>query len=138
MLCHSAEEMILDAFCTSLTEDEQQALYQHLSGCEECRHFQETQQVLDQRLEEHFAGLAPGLNSSPARMPQIRKERWLPAWDILPDILHIGSGLLLTAGCIWLLPLPPHPVWRIGLGATLVSYLLQTLFRAYLEDMEQL
>jgi hypothetical protein len=137
MFCRSAEEMIIEHLDHPLDEDRRQSLLQHLSACDACRRFQQVQKELDVALMEHFTIPVASLDFNKRLMQKIAEEERSILWDILPDLLHISGGLLTTLVCIWLLPFSRHLILSVGLGGTLLSYLLQILLRLHLEELER-
>ena len=138
MTCQTAAELILENMDCLLTGERKAELESHLLQCQACRSFHRAQVTLDLALSN--SQIAPQL--SPAfgvRLNQkLRAEKRRVLWQWLPDLLHIGGGILATAACVvWF----PFAAWlTLGVGAlfTLGSYTLQTVLRFWLEDLEGL
>jgi hypothetical protein len=142
MTCHLIQESILESLDSPLPSERRTALELHMLDCEQCKHFQQAQLALDQALAEHY--VTPPLSAS-FRVGLKRKVKadrgrtyWDSLWASMPDIIHIGGGLVMTAGCAWLLPVSTSLSLAAGVAFTLGSYVLQTLVRFGLEEMEGL
>ena len=103
-----------------------------------CRSFREAQQVLDATLAAHCVPpqLSAVFRSELAGEIRAEKRRAFEEW--VPDLLHLGGGILATAACMLWMPFSARVVLTIGIALTSVSYVLQTMFRFWLEDLEGL
>jgi hypothetical protein len=103
-----------------------------------CRSFREAQQVLDAALAAHCVvpQLSPAFRSKLADKISGEKRQAIQQW--LPDLLHLGGGIVATSVCFLWLPVSPAVVFTVGIALTFVSYVLQTMFRFWLEDLEGL
>jgi hypothetical protein len=82
----------------------------HVFDCEPCSRFQRAQLALDRALAEHY--VAPALSAifrvGLKKQKTDRRRTFCDSiWDFRPDLLPIGGGAMMTAGCAWLLPFPP-------------------------------
>ena len=114
------------------------ALSSHIAQCDMCRGFQEAQRVLDAALAWHCVApqLSAAFKSKLARKIRVEKRRALQEW--IPDVLHLGGGIVATGACFLWLPVSPTAVLTVGATLTFGSYVLQTIFRFWLEDLEGL
>lgn len=138
MTCQSAQELILECLDGHIGEEQQIRLDSHIAQCVTCRGFQEAQQVLDGALagQNIAPQLSAAFQSQLARKIRVEKRRALQDW--IPDMLHLGSGIVATAACFLWLPIAPTTVLTVGATLTLGGYILQTVFRFWLEDLEGL
>jgi hypothetical protein len=136
--CLSAQELILESLDSPLSEGQRRDLELHLSGCEQCQRFQEVQLALDQALAAHYVAAPLSAAFQTELKRKVRADRCRALWDWIPDLIHVGGGVLLTVGCVWLLPAPASLVLAAGFAFTVGSYLLQTLFGFWLEELEGL
>jgi anti-sigma factor RsiW len=138
MTCQAAQELILENLDCRIDEEQQIRLQSHLTQCDLCRSFWEAQRDLDAALTAHC--VAPGLSDAfRTRLAQkIRDEKKQVFQEWLPDLLHLGGGILATAACFLWLPVAPAMVFTVGIALTFFSYVLQTVFRFWLEDLEGL
>jgi len=138
MRCQAAQELILESLDCRLDGEQQNSVESHIAQCEMCRSFREAQLVLDGALAAHY--VAPQLGSTfrttLAHRISGEKRRALQEW--LPDLVHLGGGIVATAVCFLWLPVSPTAVLTVGIALTFVSYVLQTMFRFWLEDLEGL
>ena len=138
MTCQTAQELILEGFDCRIDEEQQTRLESHIAQCEMCRSFREAQRVLDAALAAHCVApqLSPAFRSKLAHRIRGEKRQALQEW--LPDLLHLGGGIVATTACFLWLPVAPAVVFTIGIALTFFSYVLQTMFRFWLEDLEGL
>ena len=138
MTCQAAQELILESLDCRIDEEQQIHLESHIEQCEMCRSFREAQQVLDAALAAHCVvpQLSPAFRSKLADKIGGEKRQALQQW--LPDLLHLGGGIVATTVCFLWLPVAPAVVFTVGIALTFVSYVLQTMFRFWLEDLEGL
>ena len=138
MTCQAAQELILEGLDCRIDAEQRINLESHIAGCEMCRSFREAQQVLDATLAAHC--VAPQLSATfrSELAHKIRAERRHAFQEWVPDLLHLGGGILATAACLLWMPFSPGVVFTIGIALTVVSYVLQTMFRFWLEDLEGL
>ena len=136
MTCQTAQELILESLDCGIDEEQEIRLESHIAECETCRSFWEAQRVLDAALASHCVApqLSPTFRSTLARKISGEKRQALQEW--LPDLLHLGGGIVATTTC--LLWLPVAVVFTVGIALTFFSYVLQTVFRFWLEDLEGL
>jgi len=138
MKCQTAQELILESLDRSIDAEQKTRLESHIAECEMCQSFWEAQRVLDAALAAHC--VAPQLSSTfrtkLAHNISGEKRRALQEW--LPDLVHLGGGIVATALCFLWLPVAPAVVFTVGIALTFVSYVLQTMFRFWLEDLEGL
>ena len=136
MTCHAAQELILESLDCRIDEEQQIRLESHIAQCEMCRSFWEAQGVLDAALAAHCVApqLSPAFRSKLFHRISGEKKQALQEW--LPDLLHLGGGIVATTTC--LLWLPVAVVFTVGIALTFFSYVLQTVFRFWLEDLEGL
>ena len=138
MTCQAAQELILECLDCRIDEEQQIRLESHIAQCQTCRSFRETQGVLDAALVAHCTApqLSPTFRSKLADKIRGEKRQALQEW--LPDLLHLGGGIAATAtGVLWL-SVSPAVVLTVGIALTFFSYVLQTMFRFWLEDLEGL
>ena len=138
MTCQAAQELILECLDSRIDEEQQIRLESHLAQCEMCRSFREAQAVLDAALAAHCSvpQLSPTFRSKLADKIRGEKRQALQEW--LPDLLHLGGGTVATTACVLWLPVSPAVVFTVGIALTFASYVLQTMFRFWLEDLEGL
>ena len=138
MTCQAAEELILESLDCRFDEEQQIRLESHIAQCEMCRSFREAQRVLDAALASHCVApqLSAAFKSKLARKIRIEKRRALQEW--IPDLLHLGGGIVATGACSLWLPDSATAVLTFGATLTFGSYFLQTVFRFWLEDLEGL
>jgi predicted anti-sigma-YlaC factor YlaD len=138
MTCQAAQELILENLDCRIDEEQQIRLESHIAQCEMCRSFREAQGVLDAALAAHCVvpQLSPMFRSKLAHKIRGEKRQALQEW--LPDLLHLGGGIVGTTACLLWLPVAPAVVFAVGVGLTFFSYVLQTVFRFWLEDLEGL
>ena len=138
MTCQTAQELILENLDCRIDEEQQIRLETHIAECEECRSFWEAQRVLDAALAAHCVPpqLSPAFRSKLAHRINGEKRRALQEW--LPDLVHLGGGIVATTACFVWLPVAPTVVFTVGIALTFFSYVLQTMFRFWLEDLEGL
>lgn len=138
MTCQAAQELILESLDCRIDEDQQTRLGSHIAQCETCRSFQKAQLVLDGALAGHC--VAPQLSAAfKAKLAQkIRAEKRLALQEWIPEMLHLGGGAVATAGCLLWLPFSPAVILTVGVALTFVSYVVQTIFRFWFEDLEGL
>jgi hypothetical protein len=103
-----------------------------------CRSFWEAQRELDAVLAAHC--VAPELSSAfrSGLAQKIRREKKQALQEWLADLLHLGGGIVATTACFLWLPVAPAVVFTVGIALTFFSYVLQTMFRFWLEDLEGL
>ena len=138
MTCQGAQELILEGLDCRIDAEQQITLDSHLAGCEMCRSFQESQQALDATLASHCVApqLSAGFRLKLAHKIRVEKRREFQEW--VPDLLHVGGGILATTACMLWMPFSAGVVFTIGIALTSVSYVLQTMLRFWLEDLEGL
>ena len=138
MTCQAAQELILESLDGGIDKEQQTRLESHLAQCDLCRSFQEAQRVLDGALAGHYVApqLSAAFRSKLARKIRAEKRHALQEW--IPDLLHLGGGIVATGACFLLLPVSPAVVLTTGAALTFGSYALQTIFRFWLEDLEGL
>jgi anti-sigma factor RsiW len=138
MTCQTAQELILENLDCRIDEEQQIRLETHIAQCEECRSFWEAQRVLDAALAAHCVPpqLSSAFRSKLAHKISGEKKQALQEW--LPDLLHLGGGIVATTACFVWLPVAPTVVFTVGIALTFFSYVLQTMFRFWLEDLEGL
>ena len=138
MTCQTAQELILESLDCQIDEEEQIRLESHIAQCQLCRSFREAQGVLDAALAAHCVAhqLSPAFRLKLAHKISSQKRQALQEW--LPDVLHLGGGTVATTACVLWLPLSPAVVFAVGGALTFVSYVLQTMFRFWLEELEGL
>jgi hypothetical protein len=138
MTCQAAQELILESLDCRIGEEQQIRLESHIAQCQMCRSFWEAQAVLDTALAAHCLApqLSPAFRSKLA--DRIRGEKRQALQECLPDLLHLGGGIVATTACVLWLPVSPAVVFTGGIAFTFVSYVLQTMFRFWLEDLEGL
>jgi anti-sigma factor RsiW len=138
MTCQGAQELILESLDGWIDEEQQTRLESHIAQCDACRSFQEAQRVLDGALAGHYVApqLSAAFKSKLARKIRVEKRCALQEW--IPDVLHLGGGIVATGACFLLLPVSPAVVLTTGAALTFGSYVLQTVFRFWLEDLEGL
>ncbi|MGH9427475.1 MAG: anti-sigma factor family protein [Terriglobia bacterium] len=138
MTCQAAQELILESLDCRIDEEQQTNLESHIAQCEICRCFQEAQLVLDGALAEHYVApqLSAAFKAKLARKISAEKRHALQEW--IPDVLHLGGGIVATVACFLWLPVSPAAVLTVGVALTFVSYVVQTIFRFWLEDLEGL
>ena len=134
MTCREAEELILDGIDSPLEPSERRTLNQHLTECDACRQFQQTQLALDVSLASHFAESAPAVEFGESLQQRIAAEKRRVLWEYVPDVLHLGGGLGASIVCAWMLPFSGGLVMAAGLGLTLVGYFFQALLRSAIEE----
>ena len=138
MTCQAAQELILECLDCRLDSEQQTSLESHIAQCEMCRSFREAQLVLDGALAGHYAApqLSAAFKSKLAQKINAEKKQVVQEW--LPDLLHLGGGIVATAVCFLWLPVSSTVVLIVGITLTFGSYVLQTMFRFWLEDLEGL
>jgi len=138
MTCQAAQELILENLDGKVDEEQRIGLESHLTRCDMCRSFWEAQRELDAVLAAHC--VAPELSSAfrSGLAQKIRREKKQALQEWLPDLLHFGGGVLAMAACFLWLPVAPALIFTVGLALTFFSYVLQTVFRFWLEDLEGL
>ena len=138
MTCQAAQELILEALDCGIDAERQISLESHIAECEMCRSFREAQRALDATLTAYCVEpkVSPAFKSRLAH--KMRGEKRLAFQEWVPDLLHLGGGIVATAACLLWMPFSPGVVLTIGIGLTSVSYVLQTMFRFWLEDLEGL
>jgi hypothetical protein len=138
MTCQAAQELILESLDCRIDEDQEIHLESHIAQCEMCLSFREAQGVLDAALAAHCVApqLSPTFRSKLAHKIKGEKRQALQEW--LPALLHLGGGAVATTACVLWLPVSPAVVFTGGIALTFVSYVLQTMFRFWLEDLEGL
>jgi Putative zinc-finger len=138
MTCRAAQELILESLDCRLDAGQQSNLESHIAECEKCRSFREAQLVLDGALAAHYVApqLSAAFKSKLAHKISAEKKGAIQEW--VPDLLHLGGGIVATAACFLWLPVSPTAVLIVGFALTFVSYVLQTMFRFWLEDLEGL
>ena len=138
MTCQAAQELILESLDSRLDAGQQNIVESHIAQCEMCRSFRDAHHGLDAALAAYC--VAPQLSSTfrtkLAHRISGEKRRALQEW--LPDLVHLGGGIVATAACFLWLPVSPTAVLTVGIALTFVSYVLQTMFRFWLEDLEGL
>jgi len=138
MTCQAVQELILEDLDGRLNEEQRIKLRSHLTQCSMCQSFWEVQRDLDAALVANC--VAPEVSSTfrPKLAQKIRSEKKQALEEWLPDILHLGSGIVATTACVLWLSVAPALVLTVGIALTFVSYALQTMFRFWLEDLEGL
>jgi hypothetical protein len=138
MTCQAGQELILESLDHRIDEEQEIHLESHIAECRMCRSFREAQRVLDAALASHCVApqLSPTFRSTLARKISGEKKQALQEW--LPDLLHLGGGIVATTVCVLWLPVSPAVVFTGGVALTFISYVLQTMFRFWLEDLEGL
>ena len=138
MTCQTAQELILESLDCGIDEEQAIRLESHIAECETCRSFWQAQRALDAALAAHCVApqLSPAFRSKLARRIRGEKRQALQEW--LPDLLHLGGGIVATTACVLWLPVSSAVVFIVGIALTFVSYVLQTMFRFWLEDLEGL
>jgi hypothetical protein len=138
MTCQGAQALILEGLDRRLDAEQQISLDAHIARCDVCQSFQESQQALDEALATHCVApqLSAGFRSELAHKIRAEKRRAFQEW--VPDLLHLGGGILATGACMLWMPFSAGVVLTIGIALTSVSYVLQTMFRFWLEDLEGL
>jgi hypothetical protein len=138
MNCRDAQDWILEA--VEPGRDSQryaEDLRQHLTGCATCRSFLAVHNELDLRLARAIPAPALSPTFRSGLRKQIRREP-LRVWpDLLPDIVHLGSCGAATLVCALLLPFPAGATLTAGAAVTAATYLIQTVFRNSLEEIEE-
>jgi len=133
MDCWQAQDEILSLLDEPSSLTIPASIAEHLSACPACTAFLATQTALDTR----FAALltAPELSASFRSTLRSRIRRESPTlWpDALPDIVHFASCAIATVLCAILLPFAAGPVLAAGAAATLMTYVLITAARIWLE-----
>jgi putative zinc finger protein len=138
MTCQSAQELILEGLDCRIDGEQKIRLESHIAQCETCRSFWEAQRDLDAALTAHCVApeLSPAFRSKLAHKISGEKKGAFQEW--LPDVLHLGGGIVATTACFVWLPVAPAVVFTVGIALTFFSYVLQTMFRFLLEDLEGL
>jgi len=138
MTCQAAQELILESLDGGIDKEQQTRLESHLAQCDVCRSFQEAQRALDGALADHYVApqLSAAFKSKLSGKIRAEKKRALQEW--IPDVLHLGGGIVATGACFLWLPVSPTTVLTVGATLTLGGYVLQTVFRFWLEDLEGL
>ena len=111
MTCQAAQELILESLDCRIDEEQQIRLESHLAQCEMCRSFREAQRELDAALAAHCVApqLSPAFRSKLAHKIRREKRQALQEW--LPDLLHLGGGIVATTACFCGCLL--HPPWSL-------------------------
>ena len=137
MDCQKAQELILDSLADTRPEATTPELEIHLSGCQACRSFSETQFMLDHQLSATITAptLSPAFRPSLAK--RVRREPVLVWPEFLPDVAHLSGCVCATALCVSILPFPTGSVILAGLVFTLATYFVQTVLRGSLEALEE-
>ena len=138
MNCLSIQGLILENLDSTLPSRLDAQHESHLSSCERCKDFQQRQHAIDQALATHYVAPLLGVAFNRGLKRKIRADRWRSLWASVPDLVHIGAGIAMTAGCVWLLPVSGSLVLAAGSAFTLGGYLLQSLIRFWLEQIEDL
>lgn len=138
MNCQTAHELILETLDSRFDAEEDSSLQAHLAQCEMCRSFWEAQRAVDAALAAHIVAplLSAAFKSNLERKIGAERKQALQAW--VPDLLHIGGGILATAACFFWMSVSPAVVITAGIALTLVSYAVQTMLRFWLENLEGL
>jgi predicted anti-sigma-YlaC factor YlaD len=138
MTCQAAQELILESLDGGIDKEQQTRLESHLAQCDLCQSFQEAQRVLDGALADHYVApqLSAAFRSKLARKIRAEKRHALQEW--IPDLLHLGGGIVATVASFLWLPVSPTAILTVGATLTLGGYVLQTIFRFWLEDLEGL
>jgi hypothetical protein len=137
MDCPEAQEIILESLVDPRAAEDTPALAHHLSGCDVCRAFAETQRILDARLTTALPApqLSPQFRTALKR--RIHQES-SPAWpDFLPELAHFTGCALAMIVLLFLLPGHSDKVLLGGLAFTATTYLIQTFLRGSLEALDE-
>jgi len=137
MDCREAQEQILESLAETQSVVNTPDLNTHLTSCNACRTFSETQFRLDLQLSAVISvpPLSPAFRVSLAK--GIRREP-LSVWpEVLPDVAHVVGCVCATALCLLMLPIPAGSVMLAGLVFTLVTYFVQAALRGSLEAWEE-
>jgi hypothetical protein len=130
MRCSDCQDAILD----SVGQWYASAVQHHLSGCAECRQFDNIQR----NLHERFTG-SPAYSSSRLRLAlkeRLARERNFAWPDFLPDVAHLAGCALATAGSLFVLPWSASSIVTVGAALTVITYLLQSALRDAMQDEE--
>jgi anti-sigma factor RsiW len=136
MECLDAQEAILDSLEAAGPANGRLEIDAHLAGCPACTEFAARQRRVDARLSRMLVPpeMSPGVRKELRK--RVRREA-LQLWmDSLPDKLHFLSCGLATLMCAILMPLHAAAVLSAGAGATMVTYVLMTAVRNFLESTE--
>jgi hypothetical protein len=136
MVCHEAQESILESLLESLPGDRRVAVERHIAECVTCSAFAALQQSLDTRLSAAMppAYLSPGFRTS--LKTAIRRETSLAWPDFLPDLAHLVGCVFAMGILVAVLPQFGGTVIAGGAAFTCVTYFLQGLLRSSLEELE--
>src|SRR5882762_1594092 len=137
MDCREAQEQILESLAETQSVVNTPDLNTHLTSCNACRTFSETQFTLDLQLSAVISvpPLSPAFRVSLAK--GIRREP-LSVWpEVLPDVAHVVGCVCATALCLLMLPIPARSVMLAGLVFTLVTYFVHAALRGSLEAWEE-
>jgi predicted anti-sigma-YlaC factor YlaD len=133
MDCRQAQDEILNRLDEGSSVNIPGSIDEHLATCPACTAFAASQAALDTR----FAAILtpPELSASFRSTLRSRIRRESPTlWpDALPDIVHFASCATATVLCAILLPFAAGPVLAAGATATVMTYLLITAARIWLE-----
>ena len=138
MKCLAAETLILERLQGAVASEEAVELESHVLECQTCRAFQDAQRALDRALAGSLVAprLSPqfriGLNQ------RIRAEKRRVVWHSLPDLLHVGGGMLATSVSAVSFPAASALILPAGILVTLGTYALQSAFRFWVEELEDL
>jgi hypothetical protein len=138
MECDRVQGQILESLDEATSPEIKREIRAHLADCSRCEAFMAKQKALDAWLGSAFrpGSLSPSFRSV-LRKSISRESRhvWL---DALPEVLHVAGCGAATLLCARLLPFDASVVFGIGTTATVFAYMLLTLVRDSLDDIERL
>ena len=133
MTCVEVRDQILECF-----DDPGTALpavvAEHLETCTSCARFQAAQHSLDLALTQRFSPPALSDGFQKELLRKVRQDRHRQIWNAVPDIVHIGGGLVASTACALLIPHSQGVMLGVGVAFTLGTYVIQTLVGLWLED----
>jgi Putative zinc-finger len=136
MNCRSVEELILENLDAPLTDERGIELEAHVAACGSCRRFLDQQLELQRMLAARYTAPALSAQFRKGLRRRVGADKRRAIWHAMPDILHLAGGFAATAVCVWLVPLPAPIVASSGVAFTLGTYLLETLVRFTLEELD--
>jgi hypothetical protein len=112
MTCREIEDRLLDDLSDA-------AAAAHVTHCEACRSFLETQRALDVSLAAHYMAPQPSAAFDEGLRKLIAAARRRAWWESAPDVLNLAGGLACSAICALMLQVAPAPALAVGAGVAL-------------------
>jgi predicted anti-sigma-YlaC factor YlaD len=133
MNCAESEEQILECF-----DGEQrppaEPVATHIAECTSCAQFYAAQSDLHRVLTDRLSPpiLSPEFQATV--LAKVKRERSRQVWNMVPDLVHFGGGLITTIACALFIPQTAGTVVGIGVAFTLLSYVVSIFVGSWLED----